>query len=185
MIEAVVLEAALLLAQARSPGALQARETAYARVALAERIAGDPDLLKAIVAKNHVVESPTDIRRIDEAWIHNPRYPLRKTLTSGPCADRLRKLVADDKLVVEAFLMDERGGLVCSTVETSDYWQGDEAKWRKTYRDGAQVFVDEPALDASTGVFAVQLSRLVSDARGGKVGALTLTLKIPRSRLSR
>lgn len=181
MIEAVVLEAALLLAQARSSSALQARETAYARMPLADKIAGDPELLKAIAAKNHAVESPVDIRRIDGAWIHNPQYPLRKTLTSGPCADRMRKLVADDKLVVEAFLMDERGGLVCSTVETSDYWQGDEAKWQKTYRDGAQVFIDEPALDASTGAFAVQLSRLVTDARGGKLGALTLTLKIPRS----
>jgi len=185
MIEAVVLEAALILAQARSPGASQARETADARMPLAERIAGDPDLLKAIVAKNHVVESPLDIRRIDEAWIHNPRFPLRKTLTSGPCADRLRKLVAGDKLIVEAFLMDERGGLVCSTVETSDYWQGDEAKWQKTYRDGTQVFIDEPAMDASTGAFAVQLSRLVRDAHGGKVGALTLTLKIPRSAIGR
>src|SRR2546428_14078830 len=101
MIEAVVLEAALILAQARSPGASQARETADARMPLAERIAGDPDLLKAIVAKNHVVESPLDIRRIDEAWIHNPRFPLRKTLTSGPCADRLRKLLAGDKLMVD------------------------------------------------------------------------------------
>ena len=185
MIEAVVLEAALILAQTRSLGTLQARETAYARIPLADRIVGDPELVKAIVAKNHVIESPLDIRRIDEAWIHNPQLPLRKTLTSGPCADRLRKLVADDKLVVEAFLMDERGGLVCSTVETSDYWQGDEAKWQKTYRDGTQVFIDEPAMDASTGAFAVQLSRLVSDAHGGKVGALTLTLKIPHSILGR
>ena len=48
----------------------------------------DPEIFKAIVAKNHVVESPLDIRRIDEAWIHNPQLPLRKTLTSGPCADR-------------------------------------------------------------------------------------------------
>jgi len=116
MIESLVLGAALVLAQARGSAALQARETAYARMPLADKIAGDPDLLKAIVAKNHVVESPADIRRIDGAWIHNPQYPLRKTLTSGPCADRLRKLVADDKIVVEAFLMDERGGLVCSSV---------------------------------------------------------------------
>lgn len=185
MIGAVVLEATLILAQARSSPALQARETADARMPLADKIASDPDLLKAIVAKNRVVESPAEIRRIDAAWMHNPRYPLRKTLTSGPCADRLRKLIQDDKLVVEAFLMDERGGLVCATVETSDYWQGDEAKWRKTYREGMQAFIDEPAMDASTGAFAVQLSRLVTDVHGGKVGALTLTLKIPRASLRR
>jgi hypothetical protein len=52
-------------------------------------------------------------------------------------------------------------------------------------RDGTGVFIDEPAMDASTGVFAVQLSRLVRDAHGKKVGALTLTLKIPRSALGR
>ena len=176
-----VAVAAALLAQGPSSTGVQARETAYARMPLADKIGTDAELIKAIVAKNKIEESAAEIHRIDEAWMHNPRYPLRKTLTSGPCADRLRKLVGDDKLVVEAFLMDERGGLVCATVETSDYWQGDEAKWQKTYRDGAPLFVDEPALDASTGAFAVQLSRIVNDARGVKVGALTLTLRIPRS----
>jgi hypothetical protein len=164
--------------------ALQARETAYARMPLADKIAADSELLGAIVAKNTTVESPAEILRIDQEWQKSPLYPLRKTVTGSPCAARLRRLVQDDKLVVEAFLMDSRGGIVCSTVETSDYWQGDEAKWQKTYRDGASVFVDEPAFDASTGVFAVQLSRLVSDAKG-RVGALTLTLKIPRSSLGR
>jgi hypothetical protein len=178
-----LLAAALTFMQAAS-AAMQARETAYARMPLVDRIVADPELQKAIVAKNLVVESPGEIRRIDDDWRTNLRYPLRKSLTSGPCADRLRKYVQEDKMVVEAFLMDERGGLVCGTVETSDYWQGDEAKWQKTYRDGAQVFVDDPALDPSTGAFAVQLSRIVSDGRR-KVGALTVTLKVPRASLGR
>jgi len=182
MLEWVVLAAALAVGDDRTTA--QARETAYARMPLADRIVSDPELLAAIAAKNKTVESPAEIRRIDEEWQRNRLFPLRKTVTSSPCAARLRKLVQDDKLVVEAFLMDSRGGLVCSTVETSDYWQGDEAKWLKTYHEGAPVFVDEPALDASMGVFAMQLSRLVSDARG-KIGALTLTLKVPRSSLGR
>ena len=184
MLGGAVMAAALVFLQAGGQAGLKARETAYARVPLADRIGGDPDLVKAIVAKNTAVESPADIRRLDEDWQRNPASPLRKSLTSGPCAERLRKLIQDDKLVVEAFLMDERGGLVCSTVVTSDYWQGDEAKWQKTYRDGTQVFVDDPALDPSTGTFAVQLSRIVADAHG-KIGALTLTLKVPRSSLAR
>ena len=174
-----VLAAALALAQSGTPAAVQARETAYARMPLVDRIAADPELLKAIVAKNLAIESPADIRRMDDEWRKNPRYALRKSLTTGACADRLRRLVQDDKLVVEAFLMDERGGLVCSTVETSDYWQGDEPKWQRTYRDGAQVFVDEPAMDPSTGTFAVQVSRIVTEGKK-KVGALTVTLKVPR-----
>jgi hypothetical protein len=176
-----VVAAVFVLAQAAGSTAMQARETAYARMPLADKIVSDPELIKAIVAKNHVAESMAEIHRIDEEWRRNPHYPLRKTLTSGACADRLRKLVADDKLVVEAFLMDERGGLVCATVETSDYWQGDEAKWQKTYRDGAAVFVDEPALDARTGAFAVQMSRIVNE-HGSKISP-TITLAIPRSTL--
>jgi len=182
VLEAATLAAGLMVLA--DDIALQARETAYARMPLADKIAADSELLGAIVAKNKAVESPAEILRIDQEWQKSPLYPLRKTVTGSPCAARLRRLVQDDKLVVEAFLMDSRGGIVCSTVETSDYWQGDEAKWQKTYRDGASVFVDEPAFDASTGVFAVQLSRLVSDA-AGRVGALTLTLKIPRSSLGR
>jgi len=183
MLEAAVVAAALVFAHG-NPVADQARETAYARIPLADKIAGDPEAVKAIAARNRVIESPGDIRRKDADWQRNPSYPLRKALTSGPCADRLRQLIQDDAFVVEAFLMDSRGGLVCATAETTDYWQGDEAKWQKTYRDGTPVFVDEPALDPSTGTFAVQLSRIVNDAHG-KAGALTLTLKVPRSYLTR
>jgi len=86
---------------------------ADARIPLAERIAGDPTSGRRSSPRT-MSGIPLDIRRIDEAWIHNPRFPLRKTLTSGPCADRLRKLVAGDKLIVEAFLMDERGGLAAA-----------------------------------------------------------------------
>jgi hypothetical protein len=80
--------------------------------------------------------------------------------------------------------MDDRGALVCSTVETSDYWQGDELKWIRTFQQGRDVFVEEPALDASTGVYAVQLS--VPMTEGDKrVGAVTFTLKVRRRDLAR
>ena len=32
--------------------------------------------------------------------------------------------------------MNNRGTLVCSAAETTDYWQGDEPKWQKTYVEG-------------------------------------------------
>jgi hypothetical protein len=88
-------------------------------------------------------------------------------------------MVKDDPLVVEAFVMNDRGTLVCSMGETSDYWQGDEAKWQRTFVDGKDAFVEEPAFDASTGKYAIQLS--VPVAEGAKrVGAVTLTLKLNR-----
>ena len=73
--------------------------------------------------------------------------------------------------------MDERGASVCLSRETSDYWQGDEAKWRKTFVEGRDPFVDEPALDASSATYAVQLSVPVTEGTR-RIGAVTLTLKV-------
>jgi hypothetical protein len=172
--------ALLIVAQAASDlGAAKARETAAARLAIAETIAKDPELLREIKAKNQSGESDAEIQKKDKLWQASPRYPLRKQLTSNACAARLKRIVASDPVIVEAFLMDAKGALVCASRETSDYWQGDEDKWLKTYKDGQRVFVDHPALDVSTNAYGVQLSMLISDG-SAKVGALTLTLKVPR-----
>jgi len=151
------------------------------RIELAERVARDPELQAALTARNARLESDEVIQRKDREWQADRNSPLRKEVTGSPCSARLRALLQADPIVVEAFLMDAKGALVCSTVETSDYWQGDEAKWQQTYRDGRERFVDEPALDVSTGTYAIQLSILVSSG-GRKAGALTLTLKFPRKK---
>ena len=159
-------------------GSAKVREIAGARVALAERIAADAALQAEVAAKNGSAETPDQIQRKDREWIAGGRPELRRQMTQGACADRLREMVKGDSFVVEAFLMDAHGALVCATRETTDYFQGDEPKWERTYDEGRRVFVDEPALDPSTGAYAIQMSVLVS-ANGAKAGALTLTLKIP------
>jgi hypothetical protein len=151
-------------------------------VPLAERIAADAELVAAVAAKNESGETADDVQRKDREWMANPKAPLRGQVTRGACADRLRSLVKEDAFVVEAFLTDAQGALVCASRETSDYWQGDEPKWQKTFGDDKRLFIDEPAQDTSTGVHAIQLSTLVSSGNR-KAGALTLTLKIPASAL--
>lgn len=176
----ILLSLALwLLAEAPSTAG-KVREIAAARAALAERAGADAVLQTALAAKNGSGETAADIQRKDREWTAGSRTDLRRAVTQGACADRLRALVKDDPFVVEAFLMDAQGALVCATHETSDYYQGDEAKWERTYKEGRRVFVEDPALDASAGVYAIQLSTLVS-ASGAKAGALTLTLKVPRA----
>jgi hypothetical protein len=167
-----------------TPGPLSAqvdrvRQTALARVEKALAMAADPDLLAAVKARNATPESDEEIQRKDREWVANPKAPLRKALTTSPCAQRLRDLTRDDPFVVEAILMDAHGANVCVSVETTDYWQGDEAKFQRTYLEGRPVFVDEPSFDASAGVYAIQLSVLVKDG-AAKVGALTLSLRLRR-----
>jgi hypothetical protein len=178
MLVASFVVAALAQAGGTVPPAV--KETAYARVARAQAIARDPAIRAAVVASNAVAESAEEIRRKDAYWIANPRDPLRKAVTSAPCSARVRELVKDDAVVVEAFVMNDRGTLVCSINETSDYWQGDEAKWQKTYQEGRDAFVEEPAFDVSTGTYAIQVSVPVSGEPGKRIGAVTLTLKLKR-----
>jgi len=168
-----VLAAGTLLAQ----GAASVKQMAYARVRLAEQIAADPELRKAVAAKNAEGESQQTIEARDRDWTQNPAEPRRKALPGSRCAARLRELIASDPLVTEAIVMDAHGANVCVSRETSDYWQGDEDKWKKPFLEGRPAFVDEPAFDASSATYAVQLSVPVSDA-GKRIGALTLTLKV-------
>jgi hypothetical protein len=170
---------AALSGQAEPTAAARVKETAYARVARAQAIARDSTIHSAVSASNALVEPPDLVRRRDALWIANPRDPLRQAIVQAPCSGKVRELVKDDPLVVEAFVMNDRGTLVCSIAETSDYWQGDEAKWQRTFVEGREAFIEEPAFDASSGKYAIQVSVPVAEA-GKRIGAVTLTLKLNR-----
>jgi hypothetical protein len=159
--------------------ATRVRQTAYARVRLAQQIAQDASVLKAVADQNARGGSLAEVQEKDAAWVKDPRHPLRRQVLTAPCSVKLKSLVAADPLVVEAFVMDAHGAIVCSIAETSDYWQGDEGKWQRTFQEGKPAFVDEPAFDSSSGTYAIQVS--VPLAEGAKrTGALTLTLKLNR-----
>src|SRR5258706_1196485 len=97
LVSAIVLLA--LSGQAEPAAAARVKETAYARVALAQAIARDPVIHAAVVASNAVVETPEQIRRRDAFWIANPRDPLRQTIVRAPCSDKVRALVKSDLVV--------------------------------------------------------------------------------------
>jgi hypothetical protein len=155
------------------------KQTAYARGPRVTAIAADSVVRDAVAASNAVRETPEQVRRRDASWMANRTDPLRQAIVQAPCSARLRELVKDDPTIVEAFVMNDRGTLVCSVAETSDYWQGDEPKWQRTFVDGVDPFVDEPAFDASTGKYAIQISVPVASA-ARRIGAVTLTLKLKR-----
>ena len=103
-----------LAGQADPTTAARVKETAYARVARAQTIARDSAIHSAVSASNALVEPPDLIRRRDAVWIAIPRDPLRQAIVQAPCSAKVREMVKDDPLVVEAFVMSDRGTLVCS-----------------------------------------------------------------------
>jgi hypothetical protein len=173
---ALSLGLTLVAAPAEDPMVAMVRATAYARVEKAQAISADRDLVRFTAAKNAAGETQGQIAERDREW-QAGRGKLRKTLASSPCADRLRERIEDDSLIVEAILMDDQGALVCVSAPTSDYWQGDEPKWQRTFEEGQEFFVDEPAFDDSSESYAIQLSVPVRGEEG-PIGALTLTLRV-------
>ena len=78
--------------------------------------------------------------------------------------------------------MDNRGLNVGQSDETSDYWQGDEDKWQKSYLKGTDsVFVDGMEFDESAGMYLRQISVSIADPQTGEtIGAITVGVDVLR-----
>jgi hypothetical protein len=181
----VVLALAAALAQdSPADAARRVRGIANGRLSLVRKVISDPDLVRAIVAKNKVSESPADVKKRDEEWQRDPEMPLRKETLTKDCAVRLKAIVQEDPTISEAYLMDNRGTLVCSIADVSDYWQGDEPNFQRTFGQGQFLFVGDPTADPQVaGGWTVPISMIVLDGPT-KIGAATLTLKVSPEMLS-
>ena len=85
---------------------------------------------------------------------------------------------ASDGLITEMFVMDNKGMNVGQSDATSDYMQGDEGKWQKSYGAGAgAMFVDEVEFDDSTKSYQAQVSGTISDG-GAAIGAITVGMNV-------
>ena len=138
----------------------------------------DKVLVNAAAAQNAQHLTMTEIERRDKEWMAGRADALVKQMLSGPCADRLRQLTSTGPYG-ETFVMDNQGALVCTNVKTSDYWQGDEAKWQKSFDGGkGAVFIDRPRMDESAKEHLAQISLPIRDAAGHVIGAITVGVKL-------
>jgi nicotinate-nucleotide pyrophosphorylase len=141
------------------------------------------DALKAQNAK-HATLAEADIIKLDKEWraqVDAPSKPLIESVTKNALSAFVTTKKAESKgLLTEIFVMDDKGLNVGQSDITSDYWQGDEAKWQKTFKVGADaVFVDKVEKDESTQQLQVQVSISIKDPETGKViGAVTLGINV-------
>jgi hypothetical protein len=128
--------------------------------------------------------SDDDIAEMDAVWrkeTESKAKPLISATLSNPLSAYLTRLQAhSDGLFTEIFVMDDKGLNVGQSTISSDYWQGDEAKWQKTYSVGAgSIYVDEPEYDADLKAWLVQLNVSVDDTSGKRaIGAATFQINI-------
>lgn len=144
----------------------------------------DARIVDGITAQNLVTSdlSEEEIIARDNTWrneVGAADTPMINTVLDTPLAGFLREHVEKSQgRITEVFVMDSRGLNVASSGVTSDYWQGDEAKFQKTYDVGpGAVFVDAIELDESTQTYQGQASFAITDpASGTVIGAITVGL---------
>ena len=168
----VVLVILSSLANAQSADVMQ--KSLHADAAKLAAWAKEKVIVDAVKRQNAKAIPIAEIKRIDAEWIAGKADAQVREATTGACADRLRALAASDARYGETFLTDANGAIVCATQRTSDYWQGDEAKWTKAFKEG--VFIDRPKLDESAKARLAQISLPVVE-NGKTIGVLTVGVK--------
>ncbi len=146
----------------------------------------DSSVISAINNQNmrHASLDQTDIERLDNQW-RSETSSNNRELVNAVLSNSLSSYLGDVKngaggLYSEIFIMDDKGLNVGQSDVTSDYWQGDEDKWIKTYLAGPDaVFIDEVKFDESTQTFQSQLSLSVIDPMTGiTIGAVTVGVNV-------
>ena len=78
------------------------------------------------------------------------------------------------KMISEIFVTNQYGALIAQTNRASDYYQADEYWWQQAKKDG--LFVDDMALDESSGVYGISICLRVNDVQGQFVGVIKIVL---------
>jgi len=143
------------------------------------KLGTDPVIVKAVRTENGKGKTLDQIKAMDEKWMGDAGVAdYMKAMMESECGRLLRSIMESESYYAEIFVMDNQGANVAMTDKTSDYWQGDEAKFQKSFANGqGAVFVDEVEFDESTQAYLVQVSVPVMD--GGKaIGAITFGIDV-------
>ena len=106
--------------------------------------------------------------------------PLIAATLSNPLSVYLARIQGKSLgLYAEIFVMDQNGLNVGQSSVTSDFWQGDEDKFQKTYQvsDDA-MFVDAAEWDDEAKIWLNQVSFTLLDASKKKIGAVTVEINL-------
>lgn len=126
----------------------------------------------------------TEIDRLDKQWRaerESDDKPLISMTLSNPLSSYLTREQANSIGLYAAIFVTDRNGLnVGQSAITGDFWQGDEAKFQKTFPNGAgALFIDEPEWLDEAKVWIVQVNLTVADeTSGAPIGAATFDLNI-------
>ncbi|MFH1804048.1 MAG: hypothetical protein ABID63_04075 [Pseudomonadota bacterium] len=127
--------------------------------------------------------SQADIDAADQQWLAERTaddQPLVAATLTNPLSSYLTQIQArSGGVLAEVFVMDANGLNVGQSSITSDFWQGDEAKFQKTYPVGIDaIFIDEAEYNEDHDAWLSQLNMTLADANGAAIGAVTIEINL-------
>jgi len=124
------------------------------------------------------------IDEMDTSWkseTESEDQPLIAEILSSPLSNYLLYIQAGSAgLYTEIFVMDKYGLNVGQSSVTSDFWQGDEGKYQKTFMVGPDaVFVDEAEYHEETKTWRTQVNLTIVDPESNEsIGAVTIEFNL-------
>jgi hypothetical protein len=106
--------------------------------------------------------------------------PLVAAILTNPLSSYLTQVQArSGGMFAEIFVMDAVGLNVGQSSITSDFWQGDEAKFQNTYPNGPDaVFIDEAEYNEGADAWLAQLNMTMGNADRQPIGAVTVEVNL-------
>ena len=143
-------------------------------------------VMRLTVETRNAAAQDIDQARIDELdliWRAETKVddqPLITSVLSNPLSSYLTRIQANSHgLYSEIFVMDRNGLNAGQSAITTDYWQGDEAKFQKTYDVGANaIFIDDAEFDDETATWRSQLNLTLHSESGQPIGAATVEINL-------
>lgn len=143
------------------------------------RMTQNPILIEAVVSQNAEDLTMELIKQRDERWkTSDTNDEFKQEMIASTAGRYLSNLMKSSKAYTEAFLTDNQGANVAASPLTSDYWQGDEDKWVRSFTpEGGAVYVGPMEWDDSSGYNAVQISVPVKQ-ENNVIGVMVVGVKL-------
>lgn len=182
--------AAFELCLCLSPSAALA-EPAYVSVVreyvetVVKPIVNTPIVRKAIEEQNTRFANVSDakIQVLDNTYraeVQSGGWEMVRRLLNKPVSRYLKTKQDDSQgAIIEFFVADRHGLNVGQGTMTTDYWQGDEDKFLKTFaRNSDDIFIDRAERDEQTQLLETQASFVIKDENETPIGIATVTIAI-------
>ncbi|MEW6535597.1 MAG: PDC sensor domain-containing protein [Candidatus Auribacterota bacterium] len=142
-------------------------------------LGADPVIVAAVKAENAKGKTQDEIKAIDAEWQNTSGFSdFMTSLMNSDCGKHLKEIMDSEPYFAEIFVMDNQGANVAMSAKTSDYWQGDEAKFTESFKDGqGAIHISDVKFDDSSQSYVVQVSIPVKDG-DTVIGAMTIGIDI-------